>query len=427
MDPAKAFTIEVDDNHKNGQIFLSKDLSPMDVEAQEAAKILVEVIEFWADEIQNRDLWLFHLYSNRPKLDEMSKLGFWAEYDNADRQLVVLLFGSVEAFVRLPFVKQENYNGKDTQFVFGDLKCFAEGGLEGLERKRAEIARIQAEQQAEERRIRKEKHDALKAQWQEKLQSLTPELRAHFEDLETQGDLKIEGDNIAVWVDSRSEYGSSGGIGYWSQCHVLFGRQKQMQEWQWRDRYSASKDRPSLAVHGIGEVKVEERDGKVCVTVELLNRNHLPRQTTFYFESVAEEKESVPQLSIEEQDAFTSKVRAEIERILAEKTALWEKTSTMFTERGEARYFQPRIKDVKGLKAFGINAFVIESQIDHSGTDRQMRFELFVIRHGDDSATLRAESHGYDKREGGAFLTVIDMTTTEVVISTNRGKETISF
>jgi anti-sigma regulatory factor (Ser/Thr protein kinase) len=73
----------------------------------------------------------------------------------------------------------------------------------------------------------------------------------------------------------------------------------------------------------------------------------------------------------------------------------------------------------------GVAAFITEEQIDHRVDDPQMRFEMYVVMAGDEKATCRAEDHGY-VREGGAFLTILEVTADAVTINTKSGKRTIT-
>lgn len=224
-----------------------------------------------------------------------------------------------------------------------------------------------------------------------------------------------------VNIDSRSEYGSSGGIGYYSQVHVSYGSQKQMKEWQWRDRYSASNDKPWLHVYAIGEVKISEEETQTVIEVELLNRENGSRWATFVFDRKAIETK-VKELSLEDQSEFRTKLGFEIKRIMDWKQSLRDRCPR---ESGAGCYSSPQIKKQVNLQEVGIAAFIIESQIDYFGDDRQMRLELYVFRHGNDEAKLLAEEHGYNKREGGAFLVIIDMTAEHILINTKGGKQEI--
>jgi hypothetical protein len=67
---------------------------------------------------------------------------------------------------------------------------------------------------------------------------------------------------------------------------------------------------------------------------------------------------------------------------------------------------------------------VTAEQIDHRGTDPQMRYTLFVVTEDNKQAEAKAKDHGYE-REGGAFLKIIEVTAEYVVINTKEGKKTI--
>jgi len=226
---------------------------------------------------------------------------------------------------------------------------------------------------------------------------------------------------ITAVIDRRSEYGSSGGIGYYSQVRVSYGDQTQMQEWQWRDRYSASKDRPWMAVNEIGEIEVVEEENEVIVRVELINHKYGTRTATYKFKPTVTAT-TIQTLSAEEQSEFQTKLEAEIQRIMDWKQSLRDRCPR---ESGAGCYLPPKIKRQDNLQEVGIAAFIIESQIDYSGDDRQMRLELYVFRHGNDKAELLVEDHGYNKREGGAFLIIIDMTAEHILINTKGGKREI--
>ena len=107
----------------------------------------------------------------------------------------------------------------------------------------AEAARLKAEADAEAARKQLE---AQKAKLAERFagieisDELAGQILKHADD----STLTISGPDVAAVVTSRSEWGSSGGIGYWSGVRVYYGAQSSHNEWQWRDRYSASNDRP---------------------------------------------------------------------------------------------------------------------------------------------------------------------------------------
>ncbi len=231
---------------------------------------------------------------------------------------------------------------------------------------------------------------------------------------------------VAAVTDSRSEWGSTGGIGYYSQVRVFCGSQNEMQEWQWRDRYNVSKDKPWLAVDHLGEVKVSEKDGKVIVEVELLNNHYPSRTATFTFNP--SKAETVQMLSMEAQTAFVTTAENEIARIMDGLNRLWKaKPSQLpdYPDAGYVPYRQPSVKQREFRPEIGVAAFVTEEQIDHLGSDRQMRYELYVLTAGSGKAERKADDHGYG-REGGAFLAILEVKPDRIVINTKRGKSTIS-
>jgi hypothetical protein len=209
---------------------------------------------------------------------------------------------------------------------------------------------------------------------------------------------------------------------------VYYGAQSDHQEWQWRDRYSASNDRPYLSIHGLGAITVIENDDNVEIKIELKNRNDSSRSATFIFEK----KEVVPvrTLSADEQAKFLATVQSEQQRIMAELERMWGFKSPMVATgpgwpSGYQPYQRPRMKQIEVKAEIGVAAFITEEQIDHRVDDPQMRFEMYVVTAGDEKAECKAEDHGY-VREGGAFLTILEVTADTVTINTKTGKRTIS-
>lgn len=244
--------------------------------------------------------------------------------------------------------------------------------------------------------------------------------------------LVIASPNVAAVLTSRSEWGSSGGIGYYDQVRVFCGSQSDIKEWQWRDRYSASNDKPWLAVHSIGAVKVSEKDNRVVVEVELVNNKHNNRTATYTFDPP--KATAVRTLSTEEQATFTAQVEKEVARVMAELNRLWECKPKMVNPHpmgmgaadGYVSYRRPSIKQQEFHPEIGVAAFVTEEQIDHRVDDPQIRYELHVLTAGSEKAECKAEDHGYDRGEGGAFLTILEIGSKRIVVNTKRGKATIS-
>ena len=245
--------------------------------------------------------------------------------------------------------------------------------------------------------------------------------------------LKVVNPNLAVVATERSEWGSSGGIGYWDQVRVLYGNQEQMQEWNWRHRFDSDLDKPELVIHDIGKVEVIEKDGGVVVEVEITNVRHPSRKATFAFQPLISQTTI---LSAEEQQAFTALFQSEKERVLADLIERWTHKPTMpasypagmMMPAGTPSYIpyqQPFTHQLVLRTDIGVGAFVTEQQIDHFSTDKQMRHELYLLTHGKTQAELVADSNGYERREGGSFLTIIEVSRSQVLINTKSGKRTI--
>ncbi|MBD3282298.1 MAG: hypothetical protein GF387_01695 [Candidatus Portnoybacteria bacterium] len=137
-------------------------------------------------------------------------------------------------------------------------------------------------------------------------------------------------------------------------------------------------------------------------------------------------------LSMKEQATFTAQVEKEVARIMSELNRLWECKPKMVNPHPMSvadsymLYRQPSIKQREFHPEIGVAAFVTEEQIDHRTSDPQIRYELYVLTAGSEKAERKAEDHGYS-REGGAFLTILEIDAECIVIKTKNGKKRISF
>jgi len=245
-------------------------------------------------------------------------------------------------------------------------------------------------------------------------------------------EVKVVEPDIAVIQTSRSEWGGSGGIGYFDQITVYFYGQTEMEEWQWRDRYSASRDRWDLRIHGIGQVKIEA-DDIVEVRVELINNKYGNRWAIFHFEKV-EQKDKPAQLSDEQQEKFKDQVEAEIEKIMARLNESWNLKPKMLASypagitmpRGTPAYVPyraPHLKEKIVRADIGIAAWVTEEQIDHRESTPQMRYELYVMKFGKNPRVV-LEDHSYEY-EGSAVIAIVSLEADKVVANTRHGKKVI--
>ncbi len=275
--------------------------------------------------------------------------------------------------------------------------------------------------------MQKDKHALLA----EKLngETISDDLQRQITQYADNESLVIVNKDVAVVITSRSEWGSVGGIGYYDQVRVFCGSQADMKEWQWRDRYSADNDRPWLRVSSIGTVNVHEREeSKVVIEVELVNKQHGNRVATYVFD---QPKATTPALSEDEQKIFISQVEKEILRIQEELDRAWERRPKMLDRYpttfgdGYRPYQRPLIKQREDRPEIGVSAFVVQEQIDHVGSDPQIRHELYVLTFGDQMAERKTESHGYAS-EGGALISIITIKPESIIINTKDGKGEIS-
>ncbi|MFA6198141.1 MAG: hypothetical protein WC734_03240 [Patescibacteria group bacterium] len=407
---------------------------------QERCAFLADVIRYWHDRRRffchdNTTTWEGE-GENRARVDLPESSWTFSYKTPSDcggcvngQRFITKIFGNCRVFNALSFV---TFHGdREYSFRFDLLVLFAEQGEAAVKAKvaeeKAEAARCQAEVEAEANRKQLE---AQKAKLAERFAGveISDELYAQILKHAVDSTLTISSPNVAAVVTSRSEWGSSGGIGYWSGVRVYYGAQSDHQEWQWRDRYSADNDRPYLSINSLGAITVIETGGKIEITVELKNRTG-SRTTTFIFEK----KEALPvsTLSTKKQAAFLAVVQSEQQRIMAELERMWGFkpqmiASTPGSTSGYRSYQRPNMKQSEVRAELGVAAFITEEQIDHHpGGDPQIRFEMYVLTVGDTKAVCKAEDHGYG-RDGGAFLAILEVTADQVVINTKSGKQTIS-
>lgn len=244
--------------------------------------------------------------------------------------------------------------------------------------------------------------------------------------------LKIVAPDIAVFRTDRSEWGGSGGIGKFHQANVYYKGQVEMQEWQWRDRWSASNDKPWNYIGGFGKVDIK-KNGEVVMKVELLNNNG-NRTATFRFQNLNLEK-AIEHLSDEEQKLYSAKVEEIVNNLIAEKMRLWEvKPQMMARYPAGARmpagtpsyvgYKQPWVKEKQVFPDRGIAAFVLEEQIDHRCDIAQMRYELYVFKGKEAEMQRLYEDHAYEN-EGSAVIGLVQLNQDAIIINSRAGKKTI--
>ncbi|MCX6797783.1 MAG: hypothetical protein NTX66_00995 [Candidatus Falkowbacteria bacterium] len=241
-------------------------------------------------------------------------------------------------------------------------------------------------------------------------------------------------DTVAI-VSGRSEWGSSGGVGYYSQAVMIFQGQQETKEWCYRDRYDSRKDNWDLCIERIGQIKQEQNGGEVSFGVELLNKDK-SRWTEFKF-AFKPEPTNIATLSTEDQLAFQNQIEEAIQRLLKIKEERWigQPEMMQYSEQprqlmpGESiytKYQKPALQQKVVHEQIGIATFVLVEQIDHRVSDPQLRYELYCLKFGNKEPTLLSEDHSYDRAEGNAMISIIDLNSQELKVRTRKGVNTIS-
>ncbi|MAE10076.1 MAG: hypothetical protein CMF78_02645 [Candidatus Marinimicrobia bacterium] len=238
-----------------------------------------------------------------------------------------------------------------------------------------------------------------------------------------------------VFLGSRSEYGKSGGIAYFSRVIVWSNGQSQEKEYQWRDRWSASNDQPQYHFNKLEIQDVKKAKNSLNLKIEAIpGDKYSPTSVNFSFENITE-KEKFEALSAEEQAEFKNLIEQEIEKIMSEKLKMWEKKPQMVATypagvtmpQGTPTYVNYERPDVTkkavSLKT-GLGAFVIKEQIDAVASDPQLRYEVYITKHNK-GTKMAYEDHAYLKQEEDASITGLRISKGKVVFKTREGEQEI--
>lgn len=251
--------------------------------------------------------------------------------------------------------------------------------------------------------------------------TLSSALQSQVKNLTT-GELTIVDSNVAILFDTRIEYGSSGGVAYYSVVTCFCGSEKETHEWNWRHRTDPNLDNPKIRVFGIEGVKVLTTERSTRVSLVLINENFGNRPDEFCFRG---ESNAVEKLSEQEQEVFLKKAKTTVVAVMEGLKELHTHSPLMPTTKGFVNYLEPRVVQVVTEAGVGVSAFVIEEQIDHEGDDRQMRCTLYVFKKGWLKAQAMREDHGYNK-SGGALLNILEVKHDSVLINTKNFKWRVS-
>jgi hypothetical protein len=240
---------------------------------------------------------------------------------------------------------------------------------------------------------------------------------------------------LMILKGSRSEWGSSGGIAYYSRVIAWCNGQLREDEFQWRDRWSASNDKPRYHFNklAIAEARLEGQDLAIRIKATP-DQKYQPTYIDFKFKMTnAQQPENT--LSPHEQEAFKKHVEREISRIMEEKDRLWKAKPTMlYNPRVKmtlptgtpayVRYERPSITAKLVKEKIGVGTFIAKEQIDNRSSDPQFRHEVYLVRSGQE-AQMIDEDHAYLYGEGDASIIGLRQDNDQIVYKKRSGQKKI--
>lgn len=123
-----------------------------------------------------------------------------------------------------------------------------------------------------------------------------------------------------------------------------------------------------------------------------------------------------------EQNEFTLIVEAAIDEQMARLRQLWRAKPKI------RNYREPYVEQELIRVNLGIAAFVTSEQIDERGLDNpQMRYELFLVRHGHNETLRIHEDHAYAREQVECYIRIISLEPGEIIISNRGGTKKLKF
>jgi len=204
---------------------------------------------------------------------------------------------------------------------------------------------------------------------------------------------------LLAYVDERSEYGSSGGVGRFSQVVLWADGKEYKKEYQYRDRYSESNDDYKFNFREVKIKSVEKQGDSLHVEIEAIPGKSYG-STNVEFKAVETNTETLPELSDNDFEEFEDSVQSQIDDILEKKAAKHEGMTHFDRDIGHhVEWEKPQVID-KVINKEGFAAFVVNETIDYgSPIDTampQVRSELYVMKQGDQKPTEVAQDHKYN-------------------------------
>ncbi len=230
---------------------------------------------------------------------------------------------------------------------------------------------------------------------------------------------------LIVYLDGRSEYGGSGGVGQIRQVILLCGREQVVQEFTYRDRYSSESDNYALEFSDVKFIDIRAEGEYLFVQVKATpadSKRYPSRILSFRIKTDA--SLLPPELSDDNKVTFL----AEWQKRKQEKMAEFLENASHRTGQamskdysGYAPYPQPSFSTPEAVdESLGLGAFVIKECIDCVVTTLQWRYRLYLARFGQPLKEIH-EDHAYEN-EGDAAICGLSFLGGKLSYTTRAGR-----
>lgn len=228
---------------------------------------------------------------------------------------------------------------------------------------------------------------------------------------------------IIVYIDGRSEYGHSGGVGQKSQVIVLYNGQEVMKEFTYRDRYSGSNDNYAYDFGSVKIIEVKEDNGYLNIVVEAKPNEKRFSSTNINFHITSEKAKRAPLLSESEQISFTSFFQKSKKDKLSELKERHSHRTGLHMSKdysGEVLYPAPRISTEMVKTEIGVGVFVTQECIDHMVTVLQWRYVLYLVKNQEVVEIFRDNSY---ENGGDASICGLEFFSNKLQYTTREGRK----
>lgn len=240
--------------------------------------------------------------------------------------------------------------------------------------------------------------------------------------------------NLIVYIDGRSEHGSSGGVAEFSRVMLWHKGEVTYKEYQYRDRYNGANDRYEFSFASAKIEKVESSSGKLIVAIKAIpeQKKYSPIILTLTVEQKIAGSGPTT-VTDQERDKFCAFFEKTQKDVLAEKTAGHkQRTGTYFRKpqfngdntSGYYPYPDPIITCSKVEPKFLAGAFVVRETIDAVASDLQHRFTLYLVVPG---SFKEIEQDNLYEHAGDASIIGIEVGRKALEYTTRNGRKSYSF